>query len=370
MLRTQLSEAQATLRKQEQVIRDKDAEIAKSKEEIERLSTQLVQAKKTRAKQPIVSQSMNDMNKVEPAIIALNKVITEQQLKIANHQKINNDLKNQIAQLKLKKKVARTGPPSPGPRRNFGKKARGVARQGHLGVVRQGGGRGSIWRAESREAENTEDPTTPRERATTGSSASVGPTLLRSHGSISVTPVEEETTNHAAGLDIGTNVSPGMETGTGSNRLAIGPQSHWATYLGQQEVQGQEIKIKQEELERQEDEPEQGKGKEATEEQVESGNGGTKDGNVDDPAGGSRQSLWDKFVIQPAVDTSQDSGLRNVEGQQQGQRQGQGQGQGIGQDHIGEHGQGQAEAGPSSCPPGSMFFSYSAGRNGKETGSG
>jgi hypothetical protein len=222
-------------------------------------------------------------------------------------------------------------------------------RNGHIGVIRQGGAHGeikpgSIWRGNSGSTEPSQGPATPDGQGGSISSISVGPTLLRSFDSVSITHSEDDgTDDHGAGPS--TNIAPEPNTRTGSNPFAIGPQSLWARYANRQGERvglgygfGQTAR--------------QGPGDVKGQGQIAGGIFASDSGIVAGGVAAQRKSVWERYMVQPPVQQTQNLGPEgSVERQQQ--RQGL-QAAGQGQD--------EAKAGPSTHPAANMFFS-SAGRD-------
>jgi uncharacterized coiled-coil protein SlyX len=291
----------------------------------------------------------NNMDKVEPALIALNKVITEQKVTIANLQKQNNDLKSQVTQLKKANKVNKVMKTAPPQQRGIGRKARALLRNGHIGVIRQGGAHGeikpgSIWRGNSGSTEPSQGPATPDGQGGSISSISVGPTLLRSFDSVSITPSEaDKTDDHGAGPS--TTTAPEPKSRTGSNPLAIGPQSLWARYANRR---GERVGLGYGFGQTGRQGPGDGKEQGEMTGGIFASDSGIEAGGV----AAQRQSVLERNVVQLPVQQTQNLGPEgSVERQQQ--RQGL---------RAAGQGQDEAEAGPSTHPAANMFFS-SAGRD-------
>jgi uncharacterized coiled-coil protein SlyX len=236
-VRIQLAEAQVNLRSLEKQIRDKELELARSKDENKMKSIQLAKTVEgNRNLSTLLAKSKAETKNVSTRLLAkttalsvakaeqektvttLNNTINEQKRKIAAQKTNIQGLENQNARLKDKTVVT---PPQP----KMGRK-----KQGNVGVVRSGTGErqtGLMRRGDSMERDGKGDEaTTPKWRRDLDdarSSVSVGPTLLRSHES----PTPMKLINFT-GLGIisspclGSGARP-IISGSGSNRFAAAP---------------------------------------------------------------------------------------------------------------------------------------------------
>jgi hypothetical protein len=222
----QLAEAQVNLRNLEKRIRDKELELGTSKDEnrtvsiqlaklVEgnrNLSTLLAKSKletKNASTQLLAKTTALSMAKAEreKTVTTLNNTINEQKRKIAAQKTNIQGLENQNARLKDKTVVT---PPQP----RMGRK-----KQDNTVVVRAGRGerlKGLVRRGDSMERDGKGDEaTTPRPRRDLEDArSSVGPTLLRSHGS--PTPMRRTDFTGLGAVSSSRHVSP-----TGTNRFAI-----------------------------------------------------------------------------------------------------------------------------------------------------